>query len=72
MTHRTPRVRFLCETCGWELYVHPAYIVLVGGIPTSTFVPFHECEGGAYLTERGLFEAELLTTAPAQNFKVTL
>lgn len=65
-------VRFECCACGWRHDVPPEHIVLVGGIPRADYVPFHACEQGADIIERGSFEAELVTTMPAHNFKMTL
>jgi hypothetical protein len=53
--------------------VPEAAIVLVGGIPTSPYVPHHECPSGAPdIEERGAFDAELRTTKPAYSFKIVL
>ena len=68
----TPRVRFTCTECAFCVYVVPSQIVLVGGIPRSTFVPFHECANGGQLQERGMFEGDFFTTMPGYQIKVKL
>lgn len=46
--------------------------MLVHGLPQSVYVPYHQCEGGADVSERGSFEAEMLTTKPGYNLKIRL
>jgi hypothetical protein len=65
-------VYFRCLTCDWIHHVPQLRIALVAGLPRSSYVPHHECEGGADVEEHGGFEAELLTKAPGHQFKVML
>lgn len=67
-----PTVRFECETCGWTHHVPDARIAMVEGKPRSTYVPWHTCDGGASLLERGQFDVELFTGKPGFNMRIKL
>ena len=68
-----PHVYFSCDTCGWRHDVPRKHVVLAkSGIPTSVYVPYHQCEGGADVREHGCFDAELRTEKPGYWMRLKL
>lgn len=66
-----PGVYFICQHCKWRHDVPDEHVRILHGIPRATYVPLHACDAPD-VEERSCYEAELVTTMPAQNWTIKL